>query len=196
MKQCLTLVLVCLAFFSHSQKPNHNFGFKYYGFTVHPKGEDQAHLMPTRLDPNAYMVLNYGGIFSYQRMVFRDFISIKIAQGLYTDSGKMPSGHTHIGFRVYLLDHQRHDVQFGFGPTYIYRKSWHSKEGYESSGIFRDRGNIQDKFVWYGGEIEYNYLINDHWDFSAHILPGFPLVVGFGFGFRYWPNRILNTDTN
>lgn len=165
-----------------------NIGFKYFGFTIHPRGDEQAHLMPYRLDKKGVFVPNVGGILSFQKNVFQDIVSVKFAQGFYTDSGGLPSGHTHIGFRLVFFQKKKHTLLFGFGPTWIYRRNWNVKEGYVSTGIFEDRGKIQYKYVWYGGEIEYDYQINDKLDFSMNFLPGYPLVLSFGFGVRYWLN--------
>lgn len=45
-------------------------------------------------------------------------------------------------------------------------------------------------FVWYGGEIEYDYKINQYWEINAHIIPGVPDFFTLGVGFRYWLNPI------
>jgi len=163
-----------------------NVGLKYFGFTVHPKGDEQAHLMPKRLDAEGVFIPNVGGIISYQHQVFQDLLSVKFAQGLYTDSGNLLAGHTHIGFRLVFYENNRHSFLFGFGPTWIYRENWKVKEGYEPSGIFEDRGKYQYKFIWYGGELEYNYWLKDNLDLSVNFLPGYPLVMSFGVGVRYW----------
>ncbi|TXC75599.1 fatty acid desaturase family protein [Luteibaculum oceani] len=181
-------VVVFLVFGGISQA-QHNFGLKYFGLSMHPKGDPQAHLMPYRLDDRAVLVVNFGGIASFERYVYSNLLSIKLAQGLYTDSGGLISGHTHIGFRAKFLERKRHSMILGFGPTFIYRRNWNKKPGYESTGLFRESGNIQHKFVWYGGEIEYNYQVSDQWDMSVNFLPGYPLVMSIGVGVRYWPIR-------
>ena len=165
-----------------------NFGIKYFGFSIHPKGDKQAHLMPYKLDKNGVFILNFGTIVSYQHNVYKDLISVKIAQGFYSDSGGLPSGHTHIGFRIMCLEKNKHSLLFGFGPTLVYRKNWNCKPGYVTTGLFKEYKNIQYKFVWYGGEIEYNYKLNDKIDLNANFLPGYPLIMSFGFGMRMWLN--------
>lgn len=187
----VAIIMSCASLYAQGE---YNFGLKYYGLSIHPGGDKQAHLMPYKLDPKGVATISWGGIASFQKFIFRNLISIKLAQGVYTDSGGVLAGHTHLGFRLELLQAGKHQLNFGFGPTLIYRKNWYTvKEGYQSTGLFKESEDkqIQYKFVWYGGEIEYNYAINEHWDISAHILPGYPILVAFGVGLRYWPERDL-----
>ena len=172
---------------SITSSAQHNFGIKYFGLSMHPRGDEQSHLMPYRLDDRGVLVVNFGGIASYQKYVYTNLLSFKLAQGIYTDSGGLISGHTHLGFRFRFIERGRHSAMFGFGPTMVYRRSWKVKEGYESTGLFKEKGNVQYLFVWYGGEIEYNYLLSDKLDLSINFLPGYPLVMSFGVGLRYWP---------
>jgi len=164
-------------------------GIKYFGISLHPKGDPQYRLMPYRLDNKGYVVVNFGGIVSYEYFLYRQLFSIKFAQGFYSDSGGYPSGHTHIGFRAALAKGKRGTLSFGFGPTFIYRKSWRFKEGYHDTGLFKTIGKVQHKFVWYGGEIEYNRQLSNRLDLSVHFLPGYPLVMSFGAGVRYWVRK-------
>ncbi|MGB0166675.1 MAG: fatty acid desaturase [Luteibaculum sp.] len=182
------LVLILL-YASLSLSAQHNFGFKYFGLSIHPSGDEQADLMPHRLDDNGVLVMNFGGIISYQKYFLSDLLSFKVAQGIYSDCGGMLSGHTHIGFRATFLQRGRHSALLGFGPTFIYRRNWNKKPDYEPTGIFKESGDLQYKFVFYGGEVEYNYQVNEKFDLSIHFLPGYPIVMSLGVGFRYWPFR-------
>lgn len=176
---------------AHNGFGQHNFGIKYFGLTIHPKGEKQPELMPYKLDRKAVYVVNFGTILSYQQYIYRDILSIKLAQGVYSDSGGLLAGHTHIGPRIQFFKGKNFEVLFGFGPTLIYRRNWNIKPGYEPSGLFKEKGNVQYKYVWYGGEFEFNQRLNEKFDLSVHILPGYPRIVSFGFGIRYWPTQTM-----
>lgn len=180
---CAVIALLILG----GARAQHNIGIKYFGFSIHPKGDAQAHLMPNKLDKNARYIVNFGGILSYQKFIYRDLVSIKFAQGIYTDSGGLLSGHTHLGFRIVFLESGKNNLSLGFGPTLIYRENWKKKEGYVSTGLFKESGNLQYKTIWYGGEFEYNRFINEQLDLSVNFLPGYPLVMSFGVGLRWWP---------
>jgi hypothetical protein len=184
----IIILFLQVPYMSHAQidyKKN-NFGIKYFGFSIHPKGDKQAYLMPYKLDKHGVFIVNFGTIVSYQHNLYKDLVSIKVAQGFYSDSGGLPSGHTHIGFRIMCFEKSKHSIIFGFGPTLVYRKNWNCKPGYVTTGLFKEYKNIQYKFVWYGGEIEYNYQLNDKIDLNANFLPGYPLIMSFGFGMRMW----------
>ncbi len=185
MRQLLFALIILLI--AGSTSAQSNVGVKYFGFSIHPKGDAQADLMPYKLDKKGKYILNFGTILSYQKFIYRDLISVKFAQGIYTDSGGLLSGHTHLGFRVVFLEKGKNNFSMGFGPTLIYRRNWNIKEGYVSTGLFEESGKIQYKFVWYGGEFEYNRFINEHLDLSVNFLPGYPLVMSFGVGVRWWP---------
>lgn len=165
----------------------YNFGVKYFGLSMHPKGDKQANLMPHKLDDKGVFVVNFGTILSFQQFIYRELVSVKVAQGIYTDSGGLPSGHTHVGFRTVFFEKGKNNISLGFGPTLIYRRNWNVKEGYVSTGLFKESGNIQYKLVMYGGEFEYNRYLNEHFDLSVNFLPGYPLVMSLGVGIRWWP---------
>lgn len=167
-----------------------NFCIRYFGLTMHPEGNQQWRLMPTRLDDEGKYVVNYGLVAGYEQLTRFDWLSWKVTQGFYTDSGFLPSGHTHIGFRIIMFPHKKFNLRIGFGPSLVYRKSWYSKEGYQDTHIFKRYKGLQYKFVWYGGEIEFDYKLSDRWDLSANLLPGVPLFVSANIGVRYWLSRI------
>jgi len=167
-----------------------NFGINWIFMTWHPQGNVNAHFQPKRLDPEARFVLNWGGVAAYERFIFRQRLSLKIAQGAYSDCAELFAGHTHIAFRLQLLNGGRHALRLGFGPTWVYRKSWYRFPGYvQENRYLETRGDWQRAFVWYGGEIEYDFRINKHLDIDLHIIPGVPDFYTFGVGARYWFSR-------
>lgn len=184
MRICLLSIVILL--FSYPVRGQSNFCLRYFGITMHPEGNPQWHLMPTRLDDEGKYVMNYGLVAGYEKFTKRDWLSWKVTQGLYTDSGFLPAGHTHIGFRVIAFPHKRFNFRIGFGPSMVYRKSWYSKEDYVDTHIFKHWKGLQYKFVWYGGELEFDYRIGEKWDISANFLPGMPLFVSINLGVRYW----------
>lgn len=168
-----------------------NIGFNFIFMTWHPDGDDMAFLQPRKLDPEAKFVLNWGGVVHYEHFIFKKRLSIKIAQGAYSDCAKLFAGHTHIALRLSILNSEKHFLRFGFGPTWVYRQSWYRFPGYEQQNQYlKTKGDWQYAFVWYGGEIEYDYQINRNWSLGLHIIPGLPDFFTFGIGFRYWQRPI------
>jgi hypothetical protein len=74
----------------------------------------------------------------------------------------------------------------GLGPFFYYRKNWKTFPEYVDEGYFKDtrNGKWQTKFVWYGGELEYNYPLQERLDLSINFFPGIPVVYALAPGVR------------
>ena len=170
-----------------------NIGFNFIFMTWHFGGDEMAHLQPNKLDPKATFVPNWGGVGHYERFIYKRRLSLKVVTGAYSDCARLFAGHTHLAFRWNIIQRERHDLRVGFGPTWVYRQSWHRFPGYiQNIPYFRTKEDWQTAFVWYGGEIEYDYKINSYWNINVHIIPGIPDFTVFGIGFRYWLHPIPN----
>lgn len=180
---CLSVFLSLLCYeYTFTQD---NFGIKMFGLSIHPKGEkDNARLMPNKLDKNGYFVMNMGGVLSYEKFLFKNIVSLKIAQALYADCAAQLGGFSHIGLRAKIFRLGKHSFYGGVGPTIVYRKNWLKLNGYVNPHRFK--GGPDDKwqylFLWYGGEFEYKYAISEHFDFSATFIPGYPDLMSLSFG--------------
>lgn len=180
----LTFLLVTLGLACRAQD---NFGLRYVFGTIHPGGDDMAFLQPQKLDKNAVAVLNWGFIASYERYLIKKRIAIKVAQGGYSDCAELFAGHTHLGFRLNLLSGRRHYLEVGFGPTFVYRQSWNRFDGYvQQTSRLKNSAHWQYAFVWYGGEVEYDYKISKNIDLNINVIPGSPDFYTFAIGARYW----------
>ncbi|MEO6498055.1 MAG: hypothetical protein ABIN95_03545, partial [Mucilaginibacter sp.] len=164
--------------------------------TVHPNGDKMAFLMPARVDERGVFVFNWGFIGTYQRYFYKKRWSLKFAQGIYSDCAQLFAGHTHLGIRLNVLNGRKHSLELGFGPTFVYRRSWYRFPGYvqDRNLLLKTSGDWQWNLVWYGAEINYIYHVSPHWDATFHVIPGPPKFFTFGFGTRYWlrynpPNR-------
>ncbi len=187
----LVLMAVLIALFSFQCYSQDNIGLRFVFATVHPAVEKNAFLMPNRLDKNAHFVLNWGFIGSYQKYIYKRRLSLKVAQGAYSDCARLFAGHTHLGFRFNFLNSRRHFLEFGFGPTLVYRKSWYRFAGYEQeTNLLKNTDKWQWNFVWYGGELEYDYKITDHIDLNINCIPGYPKFFTFAVGARWWLNPL------
>lgn len=185
------MLAVVVAFFLSFSETNSlaqsSAGLRFVFGTWHPKGQKMAFLMPHKLDQNAYFVLNWGFIANYQRYVYKNRWSFKVAQGAYSDCARLFAGHTHLGLRLNMLNSRRHFLEIGFGPTLVYRQTWSRFPGYEQeTGLLKNTDRWQWNFVWYGGEIEYDYRISPHIDLNINAIPGPPDFVTFAAGVRYW----------
>jgi len=187
----LTLMGSFAFFFVFHSYAQDNIGIRFVFATIHPAGEKNAFLMPNRLDENAHVVLNWGFIGSFQKYIYKRRLSLKVAQGAYSDCARLFAGHTHLGFRFNFLNSRRHYLEFGFGPTFVYRKTWYRFAGYEQeTNLLKNTDKWQWNFVWYGGELEYDYKITDHIDLNINCIPGYPKFFTFAVGARWWLNPL------
>lgn len=188
-----TYVVIALFLFLSTIKSEaqDNLGFNFVFMTWHLGGDEMAFLQPNRLIEDATLVPNWGGVIHYERFIYKRRLSLKVAQGAYSDCARLFAGHTHLAFRLNLLNGKKHDLRLGFGPTWVYRESWERFPGYvQNNPYLKSKGDWQHAFVWYGGSVEYDYRINDRFSANFHAIPGLPDFFTFGIGFRYWPTPI------
>src|SRR5688572_8038938 len=93
-----------------------NIGLTFYGFRIHPTGDENAPLMPLRLDDNGVLVINLGGMLSYEKFVYADGVSVKAVQGIYSDCAAQLGGFSHIGLRARIFKTGKHSLYGGIGP--------------------------------------------------------------------------------
>lgn len=181
------LVLLFFVFFISGFSQD-NFTVKFFGLSIHPDGDVNAENMPTKIDRNGVAVINLGLYFGYENFFYKNKLSFKIVTAYYSDCGGLFSGLAHFGFRGVLLQKDKFSINGGLGPTFIYRRSWYSKfDNYVNSGFYN--GNETDfwqyKFIWYAGELEFNYKLHKSLDFSMTLVPGYPKLIDISIGVRY-----------
>ena len=181
MKKILFSLLFCSLLWANKQY----FSLQFMGLTYHPSGGIFTELYPRAFDDEAYFVANIGAVAKYDIYLDNKWF-IRSLVSLYKDCADVLAGHLHIGIRREFLNIGKHSFNLGLGPTFLFRQDWHRFEQYNDDIFFGDRvsGDYQYRFLLYGGEIEYNYQINDNIDFQYSIIPGFPSVVIHTFGIR------------
>ena len=187
LKNILTVLITLVILFNKATAQD-NIGIKYFGLSLHPKGENMnASLMPNKLDKNAYLVLNLGAELMYEKFILKDILSVKIIQALYADCAERPGGFSHIGLRGTIYRKGKHSISGGMGPTLIYRKSWQELEGYIDPNRFKAANGhkYQYLFIWYGGEFEYKYQLGAQMDFAVSFVPGYPDLMSLALGLHF-----------
>src|SRR5690606_27653806 len=180
----LLLLLLVAGFESMAQN---SVGLKFFGLSIHPGGDENAPLMPRRFDDNGVWVLNLGGMLSYEKFIYEDGVSLKAVQGFYSDCAAQPGGFSHIGLRARIFKTEKHSLYGGIGPTLVYRKNWYELPGYLDPEYFDGAPNDewQYKFLWYGGEFEYAYVLSERTDLACTFIPGYPKLISLSFGLKY-----------
>lgn len=165
-----------------------NVGIKFFGLSFHPKGErDNAHLMPNKLDKNAYFVMNLGVELMYEKFIFEDIFSVKVIKANYLDCAVQFAGFAHIGVRGKIFKKGKHQLYGGIGPTFIYRKNWIQLPDYQNPNFFKGTKEdaFQYLFLWYGGEFEYKYQLTNRVDLALSFVPGYPDLMSLAVGLNY-----------
>lgn len=143
--------------------------------------------MPINPDGKGYFVLNTGATLSHEIPIFKGRHTIKVMQSLYADCAAQLGGFSHIGLRGTLFSREGHTLSGGLGPTLIFRRNWHRLADYAPSGFFEGSptDEWQYKMLWYGGELVYDYQLNEKGAFSLTFIPGFPNLLSLSAGFKY-----------
>jgi hypothetical protein len=177
-------LIIVFSFFLIVYLPAQQFtiGIKLTGLSIHPKGATNANLMKYKLDNKGIFVFNPGIRLSFEYFLYKDIVSIKIEQDLYADCANQFAGFTHIGVRGKMFQIEKHSLNGGIGPTIFFRRNWYKLDGYIDD-IENFKGspdnNWQWWFIWYGGEFEYNYMINETIELSTSFVPWIPPFVPF-----------------
>ena len=169
-----------------STKWQQYFSLEYLGFSLHPGGGSMPQHYPLKVDAKAWLVLQVGVVANYDVEISKRFF-IRSAAGYYSDCAFLPSGFLHLGIRWTAIRRGRHEFNIGLGPTFLFREDWHQFPEYKDDAIFGNRvsGKWQYRFIFYGGEFEYLYRLNDRWQLQYSVVPGYPSVVTSKFGARF-----------
>ena len=138
------------------------------------------------LSDSGWLAMGAGGIGGVDFYNSNRSLGIRFMQGVYEDCAGLLSGFTHIGFRHRIMNLKNHNLNWGIGPTYIYRESWRRFPTYGGHWLLEEHGDIESAFILWGGEFEYNYKIKENIEFSASIMPAIPAIIMMGFGVKVW----------
>lgn len=161
-------------------------GMKFMGLTFHPGANANKQFYDVTLGKNKKFVLNFGGAVTLEYMFYPN-VSVKLDQALFRDCAGQFAGMTMLNLRYTVGLGKPGNGSGGLGPFFYYRRNWNCFDGCIDEGYFRESGNRkwQTKFVWYGGELEYNYPVSEDWDISVNFFPGIPVVYALAPGMRY-----------
>jgi hypothetical protein len=203
MKKLITVLFLVAAIKSNAQSTllsKTSFSFRYFGFTIHPFGDQTASIQKYKLDDKARFVGNFGGFVSADHYIYKDLVCVTVMQAFFTDCSAGWAGFSHIGIRGLVLDKGKHRIMLGAGPMIYYREDWNRFEEYNDKGSFnryhsRSLGDVQWRIFPMSGEFAYHYRICEHVDLNAGFTPGLPLALCFSAGVTWWPKRIERQES-
>ncbi len=183
---CLSLLLfLCVTGYTQF-----TIGVKFGGLAFHQQ-KVKPNYYSWNLDKNGRFVgyLGFSITAGYQ---FNPYLGVKVIQTIlpYDCAGKF-SGITHFGIdfydRIVGWKNNQHRGSVSFGPLLYYRKNWNKVvDYYVDDGFMKqsENGKWERKFVWYGGQIQYDYYLNEVRSISTNFLPGYPYIYTFMVGIQ------------
>lgn len=179
------LLLFAFLLFALQNRAQWYVGVKFVGVTIHTDNNFNGHLYKTAIGKKNRVAFHFGLAVTCEYKI-NTWLSVKASQSGFRDCAGKFAGMTMLNVRGTIDMGDAGDISGGLGPFWYYRRSWFAIEGYEDDGYFKLSSNSkwQKKFVWYGGEIEYNYPITETLDWSTNILPGIPVVIAVASGVR------------
>lgn len=180
-----TLLLLSFLFFALHCPAQWFVGVKLMGVSIHTDGNYNGHLYKTAIGKKKRVAFHFGLALTAEYKL-TDWISVKASQAAFRDCAGKFAGMTMLNLRGTLDFGDAGDLSAGLGPFWYYRRSWFEIDGYADDGYFRlsPDSKWQKKFVWHGGEIEYNYPVSETLDWSTNVLPGIPVVIAVASGVR------------
>ncbi len=184
----LSLAVAIIASLSAMAQSNFSLDFTSIGFDFGDK--ENAPIYKLKAGESGGVILE-PGIRLAGEVYSSDQVSLKFAQTIRMDEMKTLAMSSQIMLRLRVFKIYKHSVNFGFGPQVFYRKTWQNFDGYVDEGVYKT-GSFQTKMNWLSGELEYNYYLNKHNDFSFVIYHMNPEAMGFALGFKHWITRKSN----
>ncbi len=184
------LLLIILLSFSTSGECQFSIGLKVGGLAFHQKKVNPNYYRWS-IDKKGHWVGYFGFsiVMAYQ---FNPFLGVKLIQTvLPSDCAGKFSGITHLGLdfhdRIVGAKNETHKFSGSVGPLFYYRKNWKEISNYyvDKNFVKSNKNNVWErKFVWYGGQIQYDFFFRSNQSFSTNFLPGYPYIYTFMSGFN------------
>jgi hypothetical protein len=189
------LLLAFLCFGLHPMQAQWSIGISIGGLAFHQKKPADPNIYPCKLDKKGIGVFIAGINLSLSYRI-NDYFGVKAVQSLiFYDSGGKFAGISHLGLQLHDdivgMNWKDHHTSMSIGPFWYYRKNWTQIPGYHNDPDFirlNSSGVWERKFVWYGGFMDYRYVLNERMDFTLDVLPGYPHIYALGLGM----NRKIN----
>ena len=150
--------------------------------------DNNTNLANRSIDEDGRLAFESGFIFAYETFA-NTTTSLKIATSFYYDKASKLAGFQQVLIRFRLFNAFKHSMSVGFGPSFNFRQTWATMDGYKDYGIYNNNGDWQTKMSWLSGELEYNYYISKNANLSVSINLINPQSVGLAVGYKYWISK-------
>ncbi|PLX06126.1 MAG: hypothetical protein C0596_16715 [Marinilabiliales bacterium] len=168
-----------------------SFGVSISGLGYHPTPDANSHVYKWKIDKKGKFI-GFTGLTFAVSYRYNDYIGIKFVQTLvFHDCAGRFAGVSHIGIDfhddIICWDWTKSHFSASFGPLWYYRRNWCKNPEYVNNPEFMKltKSRIwENKFVWYGGQIEYAYKFNTTDAATINLFPGHPYLYSFSLGVK------------
>jgi len=183
----LFFLIVLLVFFNLKSTAQITIGVNIGGIGYHTKKVKGTENYKWKLNKKG----NWAGFASVSVLVsyrINNYIGIKtINTFIFQDCAGRYSGISHIGIDLHddIIGWKNPTHQFSMtvGPFWYYRKNWTKEAWYKNDPNFlrlHNNNKWESLFIWHGGQIQYQYFINDQESVGINFLPAYPYLYTFG----------------
>ena len=158
----------------------------FTGLTYHPGGGEHDDY-PRKLDAAAYWVLQLGAETDLDWYLHK-YVILRGSTALIKDCADVWSGFFHVGPHLNLPIGSRFVFRVGIGPTLVWRQNWYGVvNGYHGDSFYgKDTtSTFQTKFLWYGGNLDFEWKVRNNMSLIYSNIPGWPHVITSSLGARY-----------
>ncbi|MCX7955239.1 MAG: hypothetical protein N3A01_08650 [Bacteroidales bacterium] len=161
--------------------------FMTIGF--HFFGNPNLQFYENKLDSLGVFNTEPGAMLSYEFYIKKNYMSIQLSQGFFSDAGAMIAGFSKISFRYMFFHKFRNQLYLDIAPAISYRESWKKfGAGYVAETKYRYNGNIEYKFSLIG-KLEYDIYLGKRIDINMSIMYGHSYkTFTYLLGVRFWLN--------
>lgn len=173
--------------------PSYYFGIQLFAPSFH-LSKDTIHFgeeYSYKLDSAGKVVLMPGvkAFFDYQDHQANLVDFWRFAASYYKDCMNQDSFVIHAGPRWTYTLNDNWDFILGLGPAFWARKSWTEFSQYYDDGFMKQGDKILSGYQYLivpGGDLEFQYRINESLFFNWTIIPAIPYVLFQSFGLRWY----------
>jgi len=181
------LLLSLLVLLQQESKAQLTIGVNIGGIGYHTKKVKDTENYKWKLNKKG----NWAGFASVSVMVsyrINDYVGIKaINTFIFQDCAGRYSGISHVGIDLHddIIGWKGDKNQFSasVGPFWYYRKNWTQESWYQNDPTFlklHKNKKWESIFVWHGGQVQYQYFLNEYESIGVNFLPAYPYLYTLG----------------
>ncbi|MFC1584999.1 hypothetical protein ACFL5V_05585 [Fibrobacterota bacterium] len=186
-RKILVLLISVTALYSGpADQSNLAVAVKYIGLTCHPFGV-QGFDFALAVDEGGFFVLQVGLETDVDYYLYECLI-LRASGSLYKDCANVWAGYYHLAPRLSLPITPELIFRIGIGPTIIWRENWAGEFDRYGGNIFygdrKEGGTFETAFLWYGGNLDLDWKVNEDYSILYSVIPGLPSAISNSIGVR------------